>query len=435
MLNPNIFAKRRAEFMGMLGDGVAILPTARQQTRNSDVFFPFRADSDFYYLTQFPEPEAVAVFIPERAEGQYILFCRASDAVRESWDGRRAGVAGAIEKYGADQAFPIEQLPERLPKLLGPRAKIFTMMGRYPDFDSDLSATIDALQNARRGRANPVKYVDLRAILHEMRLFKQHDELQVMRKAARLSAAGHMRAMQYTRPGRYEYQVQAELECEFRQGGSEFPAYPSIVAGGGNACVLHYTENCAELQDGDLLLIDAGAELACYAADITRTFPVNGRFSAPQRALYEIVLAAQQAAIAAVQPERSVVDYHNAAVEVLAAGLLDLGLLQGDLAQCIANGDYTQFYMHRTGHWLGMDVHDVGDYKVDGEWRVLEAGMVLTVEPGLYIPATAPVAPEWQNIGIRIEDDVLVTRQGCEVISRHVPKEIAEIEALMADAG
>lgn len=417
----------------MLGDGVAILTTAHHQSRNSDVLFQFRPDSDFYYLTHFPEPEAVAVFVPGRTDGEFLLFCREKNPDKEQWDGRRAGIAGAIEHYGADQAFPISQLHEQLPRLLDNREKVYTMMGRYPELDKKLLTGINTVRSKRRsGTHAPGEYVDLRHILHEMRLIKKREEIKTMRGAARLAATGHVRAMQYTAPGKTEYQVQAELECEFRLGGSEYPAYPSIVAGGENACILHYTDNNCELHDGDLLLIDAGAELDCYASDITRTFPVNGKFSGEQKALYEIVLASQKAAIEYVRPDCTVIDYHNAAVKVLTEGMVDIGLLHGETSELIETNAYGRFYMHRTGHWLGMDVHDVGDYKIDDHWRLLEPGMVLTVEPGIYISPAEDVDERWHNTGIRIEDDVHVTKQECEILTCDVPKEVDEIEALMA---
>ena len=419
--------------MNMIGDGVAILTTAHHQGRNGDVMYRFRPDSDFYYLTQFPEPEAAAVFIPGRPDGEFILFCRQRDPEKELWDGHRAGIEGAIEDYGADQAFPIEELHQRLPEFLDNRDQVYTMMGRYPEFDSQLLNDINAVRSKRRsGIHAPGEYIDLRHILHEMRLIKKKDEIKTMRAAAKLAAAGHVRAMQYTAPGKFEYQVQAELECEFRLGGSEYPAYPSIVAGGANACILHYIDNRCKLKDGDLLLIDAGAELDCYASDITRTFPVNGVFTGPQKALYEVVLEAQKSAINAVCPERPVIEYHEAAVKVLTQGMVDLGLLNGDVDELIESQAYNRFYMHRTGHWLGMDVHDVGDYKIDDQWRLLEPGMALTVEPGIYVSPAEDVDEKWHNIGIRIEDDVHVTRNGCEVLTGDVPKEIDEIEALMA---
>ncbi|MEM7194720.1 MAG: Xaa-Pro aminopeptidase [Pseudomonadota bacterium] len=433
MLDQDVYQRRRQDLMHFMSDGIAILPTAPHQSRNGDVLFRFRPDSDFYYLTHFPEPEAVAVIAPGRPEGEFILFCRPKDPKKEIWDGRRLGTEGAIEEFGADQAFSIDELSSMLPGLMENRDKVYTIMGRYPDFDVDLIQWMSELRNKQRsGGHAPGELVDLGHILHEMRVVKKKDEQKLMRAAGKISAAAHIRAMQTTAPGRYEYQVQAELECEFRLCGSEWPAYPSIVAGGKNAIILHYTENDCELNDGELLLIDAGAELDCYASDITRTFPVNGKFTAPQRDLYDVVLAAQHAAIEKVSRQHTLIDYHNAAVEVLTQGLVDLGILKGNTEDLIESGAYQRFYMHRTGHWLGMDVHDVGDYKIDEEWRLLEPGMVLTVEPGLYISASDDIDETWHDIGIRIEDNILVTSNGNENLTKSVPTAADEIEAIMA---
>lgn len=430
-----VYRRRRQDLMHFMRDGVAIIPTAPHQPRNGDVLFPFRPDSDFYYLTHFPEPEAVAVLAPGRPEGEFLLFCREKNPRKETWDGRRQGLAGAREQYGADQSFPFHKLDRQLPLLLENRAKVFVTMGRYPDFDSELIRWISEVRSRQRAGVHaPGEFIDLGHLLHEMRVIKKKDEQKLMRSAGKLSAAAHRRAMRATAPGRYEYQVQAELECAFRLGGNAWPAYPSIVAGGENACILHYTENDRVLKDGDLLLIDAGAELDCYAADITRTFPVNGKFSGRQKALYEIVLAAQKASIEAVKPDRPLIDYHDAATEILTDGLIELGLLHGERNALIETDACRRFTIHRTGHWLGMDVHDVGDYKIDDQWRLLEAGMVLTVEPGLYITPAADIDAKWHNIGIRIEDDILVTRAGNENLSADAPKEIGDIEAWMAGA-
>jgi Xaa-Pro aminopeptidase len=427
------FARRRQDLMQHMGGGIAILPTAPVRPRNRDVDYPFRPDSDFYYLTHFPEPEACAVLVPGRSHGQYILFCRERNPEKEIWEGRRAGLEGAREHYGADDAFPIEDIGEILPGLLENREKVFYSMGRYPEFDARLMDWVNEVRaKARNGVHAPGEFVDLNHILHEMRLVKRPEEVKLMKRAARISAAAHRRAMQACRPGMAEYELEAELLYEFKKGGSRAPAYPPIVGGGANACVLHYTENSAELRAGDLVLIDAGAELDGYAADITRSFPVSGKYSGEQRALYEVVLAAQLAAIEEVKPGKHWNEPHETAVRVLTQGLKDLRLLKGDVEGHIENGDYKRFYMHRTGHWLGMDVHDVGDYKLHDTWRLLEPGMVLTVEPGLYIAAGNPDIPErFWNIGIRIEDDVLITRDGHEILSRDVPKTVAEIEELM----
>ena len=432
-MNNAVFARRRRGLMQLMGEGAAVIPTSPQYVRNGDVHFLFRPDSDFYYLTHFPEPDAVAVLLPGRESGEFVLFCREKDQKRETWDGRREGLEGATENYEADDAFPIDDIDEILPGLLENRSKVFYNMGRHPEFDMRLIGWVNEVKAKNRaGISAPGEFVDLNHILHELRLLKRTEEIRVMKKAARISAAAHCRAMQFCKPGKKEYEVQAELEYEFRKGGSRRPAYPAIVAGGANACILHYIENDAELRDGDLLLIDAGAEIDCYAADITRTFPVNGKFSADQKVLYDIVLNAQLAAIDATKPENKWNQTHDAAVQVLVDGLIDIGLLTGNADEIIENGDYRRFYMHRTGHWLGMDVHDVGDYRVGDQWRLLEPGMTLTVEPGLYIPGDDDIDPRWRNIGIRIEDDVLITRDGHTVLTDGVPKHPADIEALMA---
>ncbi|MHB8716814.1 MAG: Xaa-Pro aminopeptidase [Sulfuricaulis sp.] len=431
-MDMKIFEKRRQTLMSHMGGGVAILPTAPVRVRNRDVHYPFRSDSDFYYLTHFPEPEAVAVIVPGRRHGEYIIFCRERNPEKETWEGRRAGLEGAREHYGADDAFPIDDIDEILPGLLENREKVFYSMGRYPDFVAHLMNWVNEIRNkARNGVHAPGEFVDLNHILHEMRLFKGPEEIRLMKRAAKISAQAHRRAMQTCRPGMMEYEIEAELLYEFKKGGSAFPAYPPIVGGGANGCILHYTENNAELKPGDMLLIDAAAEIDSYAADITRTFPVTGRFSSAQRAIYDLVLAAQLAAIEQVRPGNHWNDPHEAAVRVLTQGLKDLGLLNGSVDGHIENGDYKRFYMHRTGHWLGMDVHDVGDYKLDDTWRLLEPGMVLTVEPGLYIAEDKDIPPDFRNIGVRIEDDVLVTREGSEVLSRDAPKFADEIETLM----
>ncbi len=432
-MDMTVFSKRRRELMDHMRGGVAILPTAPVRTRNRDVDFPFRPDSDFYYLTHFPEPEAVAVLVPGRPHGEFILFCRDKNPEKETWEGRRTGVDGAQEQYGADDAFPIDDIDDILPGLLENREKVFCSMGRNPEFDHRLMSWVNEVRaKARNGVHAPGEFVDLDHILHEMRLIKRPEELRLMRKAAKISARAHRQAMIACRPAAMEYEIEAELLYEFAKGGSRSPAYPPIVGGGANSCILHYTENSEELKDGDLLLIDAGAEVDGYAADITRTFPVNGKFGDTQKAVYEVVLEAQLAAIAKVRAGNHWNEPHDTAVRILAQGLRDLGLLKGDVDGLVENGDYKRFYMHRTGHWLGMDVHDVGDYKVSDSWRLLEPGMVLTVEPGLYIAAGNKDIPcEFWNIGVRIEDDVLVTRDGNEVLSHEAPKTISEIETLM----
>ena len=420
----------------MMGkNSIAIIPTATEQLRNRDVEYPFRADSDFYYLTGFHEPDAVAVLIPGRPHGEYLLFCRERDPEMETWNGLRAGTRGAVDTFDADDAFPVGDIDEILPGLMESCDRVYYTMGSRPQFDQRVMEWINRLrEGARTGMRTPDKFVSLEHLLHDMRLYKSRSEIRVMRTAAKIACRAHKRAMQHCRPGQYEYEIDAELSHEFRTAGM-VPAYSSIVGGGANGCILHYTENNAQLNDGDLLLIDAGAEYDCYASDVTRTFPVNGRFSAPQKALYEVVLAAQTAAIKKVRAGNHWNAPHAAAVRVLTRGLIKLGILKGKPADLIRKEAYRRFYMHRTGHWLGMDVHDVGDYKVGGAWRELEPGMVLTVEPGLYIPAgTRGVARKWWGIGIRIEDDVLVTRDEPDVLSAAAPRTVAEIEAVMTHA-
>jgi Xaa-Pro aminopeptidase len=420
--------------MQMMGPGsVAILPAAPEVVRNRDVHYPYRPDSDFYYLTGFSEPEAIAVLIPGRRQAEYVLFCRERDEKRERWDGPRAGQEKAVQEFGADDSFPIADCEEILPGLLEACTRVFYAMGSNPDLDKRLADWVNQIRGkARTGVHGPVEFIALDHYLHEMRLYKSAAEAQRMRQAAKITSAAHVRLMQTCRPGMHEYELEAEFIHECATRGARFQAYPSIVGGGGNACVLHYVDNRDELKDGDLVLVDAGCEYGYYASDITRTFPVNGRFNPAQRAIYELVLAAQEAAIAKVKPGNHWNDPHDAAVRVITKGLIDLGLLKGTLTPLIKEQAYAKFYMHRTGHWLGMDVHDVGDYKVDGAWRELEPGMTLTVEPGIYIPAgMRGVAKKFWNIGIRIEDDVLVTADGHEVLTRDAPKAVAEIEALM----
>ncbi|MFP5344435.1 MAG: Xaa-Pro aminopeptidase [Gammaproteobacteria bacterium] len=434
-MNQAEFARSRKQLMEQMGRGaIAILPAAPLRLRNRDTEYPYRPDSDFYYLTGFPEPEAVAVLIPGHAHGEYILFSRERDPEKEVWNGARAGQEGACRDYGADDAFPIDDLDDILPGLLEKCERVYCVMGAQPEFDQHLIGWVNQIRaRSRAGLRAPEEFIALDQVLHEMRLFKSRAEIALMKKAARISAGAHKRAMRACKPGMMEYQIEAELRHEVMRQGSQAPAYNSIVAGGANACVLHYTGNRAPLKDGDLLLIDAGAELDNYASDITRTFPVNGRFSAGQRAVYEIVLEAQYAALAKVKPGNHWNDPHQAAVRVLTKGLIELGLLKGALPKLIKEQAYRRFYMHRTGHWLGMDVHDVGDYKIGDAWRVLEPGMVLTVEPGLYIaPGTSGAPKKWWGIGVRIEDDVHVTPRGHEILSADAPKTVAEIESLMA---
>jgi Xaa-Pro aminopeptidase len=430
------YKRRRSELMKMMGKNtIAILPSASLVTRNRDADFPFRQDSDFLYLTGFNEPDAVMVLVPGRKHGEYILFCREKDPEQETWHGRRAGQEGAIEIYGADDSFPIDDIDDILPGLLEGTDSIFNIMGLYAEFDQRLIGWVNHIKaQSRSGVHVPSEFVSLDYVLHDMRLYKSREELKLMRKAAAISATAHQKAMKTCAPGRYEYQIAAEFDYEFRKNNAQH-AYPAIVGGGANGCILHYTENCDELRDGDLLLIDAGCEVEGYASDITRTFPVNGKYSKAQREIYEIVLAAQKAAIKKVKPGNHWNDPHDAAVRVITKGLIEIKLLKGSLTKLTKEQAFRKFYMHRTGHWLGLDVHDVGDYKVGDQWRLLEPGMVLTIEPGIYIPAHSKgVHRKWWDIGIRIEDDVLVTRTGCEVLSEAVPKKPDEIEALMANA-
>jgi len=431
------YARRRKALMAeMEPNSIAILPAAPMYIRNRDVEHIYRQDSDFQYLSGFPEPEAVIALIPGREHGEYVLFCRERDPARELWDGLRAGQDGAVAEYGADDAFPIGDIDDILPGLIEGRSRVYYAIGSNQEFDHRLMEWINTIRSkARQGAQPPNEFVALDHLLHDLRLYKSANEVKVMRAAAEISARAHVRAMQASRAGLYEYHLEAELDYEFRKGGAKMPAYGSIVAAGKNACILHYRENDAVLKDGDLVLIDAGCEIDCYASDITRTFPVSGRFSAEQKAIYELVLAANEEAFKHIAPGKHWNEAHEATVRVLTAGLVDLGLLQGDVEDLIASEAYKPFYMHRAGHWLGMDVHDVGDYKVGGEWRVLEPGMAMTVEPGIYIAAdNQDVAKKWRGIGVRIEDDVVVTRTGCEILTGGVPKTVAEIEALMSAA-
>ena len=436
-MNQSEFKKRRKQLMQCIGMGnIALISSAGVRVRNRDVDYPFRQDSDFYYLTGFNEPDALAVFIPGRSQGEYILFCREFDEKKALWEGAHAGLEGAIKHYAADDSFPIDDIDDIVSGMLENKTKVFYPMGRDTDLDHSLQEWIRHIRSqSRSGVMAPAELASIEPIVHEMRLFKSAAELKLMRYAAQISAEAHVKAMQLCVAGKYEYQVEADIVHHFMQSGLRNVAYPSIVAGGKNACTLHYTENSDKLKNGDLLLIDAGAECDHYAADITRTFPVSGKFSEPQALLYQLVLDAQFAAIEQIKPNVPWNAAHDASVEVLTKGLVKLGLLKGTVSKLIKNEKYKQFYMHRIGHWLGMDVHDVGDYKIHQEWRLLQAGMVLTVEPGLYIPEDCKsVDKKWRGIGIRIEDDVLVTKNGYEILTHEVPKTITEIETLMAEA-
>lgn len=431
------YARRRKALMAqMVPNSIAILPAAAVAVRNRDVEHVYRQDSDFQYLSGFPEPEAVIALIPGREHGEYVLFCRERNPERELWDGLRAGQEGAVHDFGADDAFPISDIDDILPGLIEGRDRVYSSIGSHPEFDRHLMDWINSIRSkARLGAQPPNEFEALDHLLHDMRLYKSAAEIKVMRRAADISARAHVRAMQACRAGLHEYSLEAELDYEFRKGGAKMPAYGSIVAAGRNACILHYQQNDAVLRDGDLVLIDAGCEIECYASDITRTFPVSGRFSPEQKAIYELVLEAQQAAFAAIGPDKHWNQAHEATVQVITQGLVRLGLLKGEVDELIARDAHRAFYMHRAGHWLGLDVHDVGEYKVGGEWRVLEPGMTLTVEPGIYIaPDNLSVAKKWRGIGVRIEDDVVVTKKGCEILTGAVPKSVADIEALMATA-
>ena len=424
------YSSRRQILLDTIGDGVAIVPTAPERIRNRDSHHPYRFDSYFWYLTGFPEPEAVAVLVGGK-EPRSILFCREKNEEREVWDGFRHGPAAARDAFGFDEAFPIAELEQRLPDLLANRDTVWHALGHDSAWDAKIVAALNTVRaQTRAGKRAPAQLRDLREPLDRMRLIKDAHELQIMRRAAAITAAGHVRAMRASRPGLAEYELEAELSYEFRKRGADGHSYSPIVAGGANACVLHYVENDKLLADNTLVLIDAGCELAGYAADITRTFPVNGRFAGPQRDAYEIVLAAQTAAIAAIRPGAPFSAYHDAALRVLVQGMVDLGLLAGDVDGLVESEAYKPFYMHRTGHWLGLDVHDAGDYKAGETWIALAPGMTLTVEPGLYIRPGAGVPAHLHGIGVRIEDDVLVTAEGAEVYT-NAPKTAAEIEEVM----
>ena len=426
------FARRRKQLMRMVGDdGIVILPSAPIRTRSRDTEYNYRQDSDFYYLTGFAEPDSVAVLIPGRDKGEFVVFCRERNPEREMWDGKREGQNGVIQNFGADDAFPIDDIDDILPGLMESCNRVYYTMGMYSDFDQRIADWVNSLRSGlSKGVHTPHEFVALDHLLHDMRLYKSRAEITAMRRSAKVAAQAHRRAMKMTRPGLFEYEVEAEFLHEFRRNNARV-SYSPIVGGGANACTLHYVENNAELCDGDLLLIDAGCELDYYASDITRTYPVNGKFTPEQRAVYEIVLEAQLAAIDLTRVGNHWNDPHDACVKVITRGLKKLGLLDGRLPTLIKEQAYRQFFMHRTGHWLGIDVHDVGDYKVSDEWRMLEAGMVTTVEPGIYIGNSRKVPARWRNIGVRIEDDVAVTRKGPDVLSKALEKDPDDIEALM----
>ena len=437
------FVERRSRLIAAMrerGGGVAIICTAGEARRNGTSTYPFRWDSNFYYLSGFPEPEAALAIVVAGERVETVLFCREKNEEAEIWDGRRCGIEAAPKEFGFDRALPIAALDEEIPKLLTNAPAIYYALGADAGLDEKVRLWLSKVGAKVRSLVGwPTQAFDIAALLSEMRIVKDKHELATMRRAGEINAAAHVRAMLATRPGRHEYEIEAELLHEYTRCGSRSPAYESIVAGGANACVLHYCENNAVLRDGDLLLIDAGCELDGYASDITRTFPVNGRFSAGQRELYEIVLAAQNAALAAIKPGARLMDLHDVATRVIAAGLIEAGLIAGELDEAISSASYKRFYMHRTGHWLGMDVHDVGSYRQAGEEssgegtpsRILEPGMVFTIEPGIYVRGAPDVPERFHDIGIRIEDDVVMTKSGYEILSAGVPNTADEIEALM----
>lgn len=434
-LDPREYPKRRRQLMQLMSpNSIAIIPSAPVTVRNRDVEHPFRQDSDFYYLSGFAEEHAVLVLIPGREHGEYVLFCQEKIKEQEIWTGRRVGPEAAPQVLGCDDAFPISDIDDILPGLIEGKDRIYASLGVSPEFDRQLMQWVNHIKaQVRNGATPPHEFSALDHLLHDIRLIKSPAEVALMQRACDISADAHTRAMQMVKPGMYEYELEAELMRTFMAAGSRWPAYPSIVGTGENACILHYTHNNAEIKDGDLILIDAGCELDYYASDITRTFPANGKFTAPQRQLYQLVLDANYAAIAQVKAGNHWNQPHESAVRVLTEGLVKLGLLQGDVDELIEALAFRQFYMHKTGHWLGMDVHDVGEYRIDGEWRILEEGMVMTIEPGLYIaPDDETVDAQWRGIGIRIEDDVVVTKTGCQVLTSKVVKDIDAIEALMA---
>jgi Xaa-Pro aminopeptidase len=430
---PEEFARRRRQLMQMAGpDAVLLVAAAPERMRNADAAWPYRQNSDFHYLAGFPEPDAVLALLPGRAHGEAVLFCRERDPEHERWHGPSVGTEQAVSAWGMDDAFPIDDIDDILPGMIEGRARVYCHFGHEPAFDAQLLGWMRRLRQLRGGGVVPKEFVALGHLLHDLRLFKSRAELKLMRASAAIAVEAQLAALRLARPGRHEYEVEAELLGTIRRHGA-VPAFAPTVAGGANACVMHYQGNRAPLREGELLLIDAGAELDCYASDISRTFPPNGRYSREQRALYEVVLAAQLAAIEQVRPGLPFNAAHGAAVRVLSEGLCALGLLDGDADAAVASGSYRRFFAAKTGHWLGHDVHDVGDYRIDGESRLLEPGMVLTVEPGLYVaPDDRSVAERWRGIGIRIEDDVAVTRDGHEVLTAAMPKDPVEIEALLA---
>lgn len=427
------YADRRARLAGHIdANDVVLIAATAEKTRNNDVQYPYRAASDLRYLTGFTEPQAIAVIAPGHVDGEFQLFCRPRHPEQETWVGRRLGVDGAVDTLGADAAFDVSEFRERLPALLDGRDSVYLALGDEPGFDRQVLGVLTGMRSQGRSRVPPTRIERLDVLLHGMRLIKSAAEIECMRAAASISAEAHVEAMQIVRPGKAEYELAAVIHHRFEAAGTHW-AYPTIVGSGDNACVLHYIENSATIEDGDLILIDAGAEYAGYAGDITRTFPANGRFSDAQRRLYDVVLAANQAAIAAAEPGAPANASHEAALGQIVDGLLGLGLLTGERDEVIESKRYAPFFMHGTSHWLGMDVHDVGDYKQSGEWVALRPGMAFTIEPGIYVPSDADDVPdEYRGTGIRIEDDVVITETGCEVLTTDVPKDADAIERLMS---
>ncbi|MBT4832571.1 MAG: Xaa-Pro aminopeptidase [Porticoccaceae bacterium] len=435
MISQKQYASRRRDLMAMMqGNSIAVIAAAPEKIRSKDTHYPYKQSTNLSYLSGFPEPQSVMLLIPGRSQGEVVFFCRDKDLLRETWDGYRQGPAGAVQNFGADDAFPIDDIDDILPGMLEGRDRVYYGIGKDAEFDKHLMEWVNGVRHKRGSDAMPPgEFVDLDHLVNEMRLIKSAAEIKLMRKAGEISARAHRRAMQMSRPGLFEYQLQAEIEHEFMLSGATGPAYTSIVGGGENGCILHYIENRDKLRSGDLVLIDAGCEYQDYAADISRTFPVNGKFSPEQAAIYDIVLASQVAATELIAPGLEYNLANDATVRVITQGLVDLKILQGEVEDLIARGAHRDFYMHNAGHWLGMDVHDVGDYKIDNHWRIYEPGMALTVEPGIYIsPDNTNVDEKWRGIAVRIEDDMLVTKTGCENLTSEVPSARNEIEQLMA---
>ena len=428
------YASRRSGLINMMEpNSIAIVASAPVRVRSKDTFYPYKQDTTFSYLSGFPEPQSVLVLIPSRSQGQFVIFCQEKDQMREIWDGFLYGPSGACDHFEADDAFPITDIDDILPGMLEGKDRVYYGIGKDTEFDNRLMGWVNEIRaRRRRGAIPPGEFIDIDHFVNEMRLIKTSVELKIMKNAAAITASAHRRAMRVVRPGMYEYQLQAEIEHEFLYQGATCPAYTTIVGGGKNSCVLHYIKNQDLLADGDLVLVDAGCEYYNYCADITRTFPVNGRFTRPQASIYEVVLEAQAEAIKSIAPGKPYNTANNVTIKTITQGLVDLGILSGDVDDLIGRGSYRDFYMHQSGHWLGMDVHDVGDYRLDQIWRDYEAGMVVTVEPGIYIaPDNLSVEEKWRGISVRIEDNVVLTRDGCEHLNENVPKCRVEIEKLM----